>query len=61
MKFVTIALLGTTSLVVSRLLLLLVNPHDPEGTNLLVVIGMAAIVFVVLSSLFKLTTKKNRH
>jgi hypothetical protein len=42
-KKISLLILGITSLVCSRTLFLFFN--DPEGPNLLVVIGMAAIIF----------------
>lgn len=41
----SVLILGVTALMCSRVLLWLFN--DPEGPNLLVVIGMAAIVYVL--------------
>ena len=41
----SLVLLAITSLVFSRILFFFF--HDPEGPNLLVVVGMAAILYVV--------------
>jgi hypothetical protein len=45
-------ILGIVSLVLSRVTFMFIN--DPEGPNLLVVLGLAAIIFVVLVGLKKL-------
>lgn len=58
MKYAIVLLLAIVSLVVSRLLLWLVNPNDPEGSNLLVTIVAAAVVFVPLLLVYLLITKK---
>ena len=49
-KKTSLVILGATALVCSRAMFLFLN--DPEGTNLLVVIGMTAIVYFVSLSVF---------
>lgn len=44
-KKTSLIILGITSLVISRILFLFFN--DPEGPNLVVVIGMAVIVYLL--------------
>ena len=48
------------SLALSKLLLWLVNPNDPEGSNLLVTTVAAAIVFIPASLVYLLVTKKHK-
>lgn len=49
-KKISLLILGITSLVCSRMLFFLFN--DPEGPNLLVVTGMALILFIVSLSVY---------
>ncbi len=44
-------ILGIASLVFSRVLFLFVN--DPEGPNLLVVVGLAVIIFLIFLTIRK--------
>jgi hypothetical protein len=55
-KKTSLLILAATAIVCSRLLFFFFN--DPEGPNLLVVMGMAAIVYVVslAAYVFKLST-----
>ncbi|MCH3973483.1 MAG: hypothetical protein LKG16_06865 [Bifidobacterium subtile] len=49
LKYVALLAIAAASFASSRLLLWLVNPNDPEGTNLLVTAALAIVVFVPLS------------
>jgi hypothetical protein len=60
MKYVTLLILAVVSFASSRLLLWLVNPNDPEGTNLLVTTVVALVIFVPLFLAYKQIMKKNK-
>ena len=60
MKYVALLILVAISFATSRLLLWLVNPDDPEGTNLLVTSVVAIIVFVPLWLVYRLALKKHK-
>lgn len=49
-KRTSLIILGVTSLVFSRVLFSLFN--DPEGPNLLIVVGLAAIVFAISMAIY---------
>ena len=51
-KKISLLILGITAIVCSRALFLFFN--DPEGPNLLIVMGMAAIVYVVSLAVYVL-------
>ncbi|MBX4181694.1 hypothetical protein KW807_02410 [Candidatus Parcubacteria bacterium] len=60
-KNTSLIVLGLTSIVSSRLMFYLFN--DPEGPNLLVVVGMAVVVYIlslILSSLIPSGTHKKK-
>jgi hypothetical protein len=48
------------SFAASRLVLWLVNPDDPEGTNLLITTILAAVIFIPLFSMYLFATKKHK-
>jgi hypothetical protein len=50
-KKTSLLILGITSIVFSRAMFLFIN--DPEGPNLVVVLGMATIVFLLSWAIFK--------
>lgn len=49
MKYFAVLALAIASFAISKVILFLVSPNDPEGTNLLIVAVVAAIVFVPLA------------
>lgn len=53
----TIVALAITAFVIARVLLWLVNPNDPEGTNLLVTTVVAAVVFGFLLLVYRAVRK----
>ena len=60
MKYAIWIVLIIMSLALSKLLLWLVNPNDPEGSNLLVTTVAGAIVFIPLSLVYLLVTRKRK-
>ena len=55
-KKVSLVVLGLLSLAFSRLIFALIN--DPEGPNLVVVIGLAAIIYLILVSVWYAGSKQ---
>jgi hypothetical protein len=53
MKKISLVLLGVAALLGSRVVFLFIN--DPEGPNLLVVVGLAVIIFFVVLAAIKVT------
>lgn len=56
LKKTSLAVLGMTSLVCSRVMFLFIN--DPEGPNLLVVVVMAAILYILSLGVYALIFSK---
>ena len=52
---ISLLILGLTSLVASRILFQFFD--DPEGSNLLIVVGMAVIIYFLSLAVFTLSTK----
>lgn len=60
MKYLILLILAILSFAISKLILSLANPNDPEGTNLLITSGLAMVVFVPLLLLYLLISKKHK-
>ncbi len=60
MKYITLFILAIISFAISRLILLLTNPNDPEGTNLLITSGLAMLIFAFLLLAYLFVLKKHK-
>jgi|GEM_PF-1926542 len=61
MKYIIEVFLAIVSFGLSKLVFWVANPDDPEGTNLLVVAFLAAIIFAVFLLAYSLIAKKFRR
>lgn len=55
-KKTSLVILGIVSIVCSRIIFLFIN--DPEGPNLLVVIGLAVILYFVFLAIYMLFNRR---
>jgi len=60
MNYATYPMLALVSFLLSKLALWLLNPGDPEGSNLLVVSVLAVVIFAVLLFACKAVSKQLR-
>ena len=60
MRYVTIVILLVLSSVVSRFLLWVVNPNDPEGTNLLVTTVTTGVIFAPMLLIYLVVLSKRK-
>lgn len=58
-KNISLIILGLTSIVCTRLMLMLIN--DPEGPNLLVVLVMSAVVYTLALPVYFLSLEAPRQ
>lgn len=58
MKYIALLILAAVSFATSRLLFSFID--DPEGPNLLIVTALAIVIFVLLSLVYMLISKKHK-